>query len=251
MPSKLLYEHWATHWQVPHAYPSLFPYDAARNEGWTNHTCPLFLPAFESDDLRGFVSESFFATAAEFCSTAVDSALYFQCLLEQVLMHRFVRDTQQLRESIVDLNDIFQQQKRLHNEVPAFAAGSRLYQVYQWCHLNLSLLATDPEGSPIQYAVHAVPADSLFNTSTGGFSWYAGAASQGLHVVNISASDGVQGLRNQRDGSPDTGALPNPYSGSFCGAVAARNESPDFSRAHGGAHIRSVAVLLIIAIYLC
>ena len=191
MPSKLLYEHWATHWQVPHAYPSLFPYDAARNEGWTNHTCPLFLPAFESDDLRGFVSESFFATAAEFCSTAVDSALYFQCLLEQVLMHRFVRDTQQLRESIVDLNDIFQQQKRLHNEVPAFAAGSRLYQVYQWCHLNLSLRATDPEGSPIQYAVHAVPADSLFNSSTGGFSWYAGAASQGLHVVNISASDGV------------------------------------------------------------
>jgi hypothetical protein len=104
-------------------------------------------------------------------------------------MYRFVLDMKQLRESIVDLNDIFQQQKQLHNEVPAFPMGSQLYHLYQWHHLNLSLRATDPEGSPIQYVVNALPPDSLFNISSGLFSWYA--ASKGLYVVNISASDGV------------------------------------------------------------
>jgi len=134
MPSQLLYEHWATHWQVPHAYPSLFKYDAAKKEDWTNHTCPQFLPAFESDDLRGlgFVSDSVVTSVEVFCSTAVDAALYYQCLLENILMYRFIPDMKQRRESIVDLNDIFQQQKQLHNEVPAFPMGSQLYHLYQW-----------------------------------------------------------------------------------------------------------------------
>jgi hypothetical protein len=191
MPSKLLYTNWAIHWQVPHAYPSLFKYNAAIDENWMNHTCPHFLPAFESDDLSKFVSDSFFESIALYCSTSVDSKLYYQCLLEQVLMSKFIANVTQLRESIVDLNAVFNQQKQLHNEVPVFPAGSgsKLYHLYQWHQLNISLRAIDPEGSPIQYNVHSIPPGSLFNASSGYLSWYA--TSFGYYVVNMSASDGV------------------------------------------------------------